>query len=253
MELIGLIAAMPQESAALLRIVKNWKRVTLGPLRGGRFHLLERECLLVTSGMGQSRAMQAARALLAAINPQILVSFGIAGAVEDDLRIGDVVIAGNSYLLEGGATCQHQPLGSLTTPAWEAAEKAVMSEGGRLFAGTAITTRGSQVIMDAIETMPHPILEMETAGIAQVAAEKGIALISIRAISDGPQSPIPFDLESMLDEKYNFRVTKMLWVALRHPRIILQSRRMMKNSRIAADQAAKALVAVLNQPLPILS
>ena len=51
----------------------------------------------------------------------------------------------------------------------------------------------------------HPILEMETAGIAQVAAENGIPLLSIRAISDGPRAPIPFNLGEMMDEDANLR------------------------------------------------
>ena len=94
---------------------------------------------------------------------------------------------------------------------------------------------------------------METAGIAQVAAEMGIPLASIRAISDGPQAPIPFDLEALLDEKYNLRIGKMLMLVLRRPQIIFQSRGMLRNSRIAADHAAKALVAALSQPSAVLS
>ena len=94
---------------------------------------------------------------------------------------------------------------------------------------------------------------METAAIAQVASELGIPLVSIRSVSDGPQSPIPFDLEAILDEKENIRVGKLLEVVFRHPQIIFASRKMIQNSRKAADHAARALVAVLIQPSPILS
>jgi nucleoside phosphorylase len=250
METIGLIAAMPQESEALLRCIKEWKRIALGPFRGVRFRLRDRDCLLVTSGMGLKRAMDGTRTLLAATSPHLLVSFGIAGAVNDDLRIGDVVVAGNSCLLDMGLPGQSRPLASLSKVAWNAAAQVLQPDGARLVAGTAITTHGSQVLLQPLEEMVHPVLEMETAGIAQVAAEMGIPLVSIRSVSDGPQAPIPFDLEVMLDEKYNLRIGKMLMMVLRNPQIIFQSRQMMQNSRKAADHAARAVVAVLSQPSP---
>jgi len=253
METIGLIAAMPQESEALLRCIKEWKRIVLGRFRGVRFQLVDRNCLLVTSGMGLKRAMDATRTLLAGSSPHLLVSFGIAGAVNDDLHIGDVVVAWNTCLLDRGLTGQLQSLASLSEAAWNAAAQVLLPEGARLVVGTAITTRGSQVVPQQLEEMPHPVLEMETAGIAQVAAEIGIPLVSIRSVSDGPQSPIPFDLEAILDEKYNLRIGKLLILVLRRPQIIFQSRQMMKNSRKAADHAARALVAALSQPSPVIS
>jgi hypothetical protein len=89
---------------------------------------------------------------------------------------------------------------------------------------------------------------METAGIAQVAAEKGIPLLSLRAISDGPRAPIPFNLGEMMDADANLHIGRMLKAAVRHPGIILQSRGLMRNSKVAADNAAIALVAALSQP-----
>ncbi|MBE3066051.1 MAG: hypothetical protein IMZ73_01290 [Chloroflexi bacterium] len=253
METIGLVAAMPQESEALLRCVKEWKRTTFGPFRGARFRLMERDCLLVTSGMGLTRAMDATRALLAGSSAHLLVSFGIAGAVNDDLHVGDVVVAGNTCLLDKGLPGQFQSLTSLSEASWNAAAHSLKLVSARLVVGTAITTRGSQVVLQQLEQMTHPVLEMETAGIATVAAEMGIPLVSIRSVSDGPQSPIPFDLESILDEKYNLRIGKLLMMVLRRPQIIFQSRQMIQNSRKAADNAAKALVAALNQPSPVIS
>jgi adenosylhomocysteine nucleosidase len=253
METIGLIAAMTQESQALLRCIQGWERATLGPFRRARFQLADRDCLLLTSGMGLRRAMDGTRALLAAASPHLLVSFGIAGAVDADLRIGDVVVAGSSCLLENGLPGPFRPLTPLSKSAWEAAAQVLQPDGARLVAGTAVTTRGSQVVGKALREIPPPVLEMETAGIAQVAAEMGVPLVSIRSISDGPQSPIPFDLEAMLDENDNFRIGKILVMVLRNPRVIFQSWQMMQNSRKAADHAARALVAVLSQPSPIIS
>jgi adenosylhomocysteine nucleosidase len=253
MATIGMIAAMSQESNALLRCTGVQERTALGPFRCYRFQLPSQNCLLVTSGMGLKRAMQATHALLGAINPQFLVSFGIAGAVQEDLQIGDVVIARNTCVLEKGVPGQFWPLAALSEAAWEAVSQALQPRGARLVYGTAITTRGSQVILQQPEEMAHPVLEMETTGIAQVAAEMGIPLVSIRSVSDGPRAPIPFDLEAMMDEEDNLRIGKMIKMVLRQPRILLQSRQLVQNTRKAAQNAAIALVAALSQPSPVTS
>ena len=253
MEMIGLIAALPLESKALFRYIKKWKRTTIGTYRAYRFQLNDRNCLLVTSGMGLECARDATHALIAGSNLQLLVSFGIAGAVHSDLNIGDVVVARNTCLLKKGLLGQFRSLACLSEEAWNAAVQILQQDDAHLVSGSAITTQGSQAILQVLEEITHPVLEMETTGIAQVASEMGIPLVSIRSVSDGPRSPIPFDLEAILDEKENIRVGKLLGVVFRHPQIIFASRKMIQNSRKAADHAARALVAVLIQPSPILS
>jgi adenosylhomocysteine nucleosidase len=253
METIGLIAAMPQESNALLHRIKHWKRFATGPFRGIRFQVMDRNCSLVTSGMGLKRARDAARTLITLERPQLLVSFGIAGAINEDLSIGDVVIATNACLLDIGLPVKLHTLASLSEAAWNASSQVLQMHATHMVQGTAITTRGSQIDLQQVKEMAHPVLEMETAGIAQIAAEMGVPLISIRSISDGPQSPIPFDLETVLDDKDNLRIGKLLMTIFHSPRIIFQFQRMIRNSRIAADNAVIALVAALSQPSPIIS
>ncbi len=247
METIGLIAAMTQESGALLRCIQGGKPVALGALQGAAFELSGRTCLLVTSGMGVRRAAQAARALVETNTPRLLISFGIAGAVEADLEIGDVILAEAFCRLDQGVPGPLQPLAPWPEAAREAAAQALTGRGARLFAGTAVTTGGSQMTENQLRGLRRPVLEMETAGIAQAAVEKGIPLLSLRAISDGPRAPIPFDLGEMMDDDANLQAGKMLKAVIRHPGILLQSGRMMRNTKIAADNAAAALVAALQK------
>jgi nucleoside phosphorylase len=156
-------------------------------------------------------------------------------------------------VLDRGTPGPLRPLAALSEAAWEAATRVLQADEARLVAGTAVSTRGSQVLGQGIGNMAHPVLEMETAGIAQVAVERGIALLSIRAISDGPRSPLPFDLEAVLDERYNYRMGRMAMVILRHPGILLRGRQLMQNTSIAADHAARALLAALRQPGPVIA
>ncbi len=247
METIGLIAAMTQESDALLRCIEGWKRIALGSFGCKSFILSGRTCLLATSGMGVRRASEAARNLVEKSTPRLLISFGIAGAVETDLEIGDVVAPESVCRLDQGVPGPLLPLAPWPVAAWDAVAQVLGRRGARLLAGTAVTTGGSQVTKNQLREMSHPILEMETAGIAQVAAENGIPLLSLRAISDGPRAPIPFDLGEIMDEDANLQAARMLMTMLRRPGIVLHFRRLMRNTRIAADNAAVALAAALSQ------
>lgn len=253
MEKICLIAAMPQESGAFLHRIRGLSHTRLGPYKGIRFHLTGRNCLLITSGMGLKRAVDAARILLASENPDLLISFGIAGAVHADLQIGDVVIAEKTCLLEKYIPGQLQPLAILSKAALSAVTQVLHPEEAKLVPGTAITTRGSQVLPDYLHGLTNPILEMETIGIAQVAVEMGVPLLSIRSISDGPRAPIPLNLETVMDDNYNFRIGELIRSVFQHPEIVLRTRRMLRNTKKAADHAAMALFAVLNQPSSIIS
>jgi adenosylhomocysteine nucleosidase len=252
MESIGLIAAMNQESDALLRLIKGWKRISLGQFKGARFQSGERNCVLITTGWGRKRAGEATSVLITESKPEVLISFGIAGAVNSDLQIGDVVISSKSCILENDMPGQVRQLESLSDGAWNAANDELSPYKNQLCIGTAVTTHGSQVVLQKDDEFPNPILEMETAGIAQVAANEGIPLVSIRSISDNPQAPIPIDIAAAMDEDDNLLVSKLVSMVFRDPKIVFQWGRMMNNSRIAADNAAMVLFAILRGKSPIL-
>ncbi len=245
---IGLIAAMSQESQALLRRVQGWKRLTINHLPAYSFSVGGRSCVLITSGMGGRRAAEATRSLLENTHPLAIVSFGIAGAVEADLDIGDVVLAVSCYSWDGATLGECTPLAPWPQEAVEKAAQALSPNSRRVFEGVAVSTGNSQAGEGQLGNLPHPVLEMETAGIAQVAAEYASPLYSLRAISDGPRAPIPLDLGEIMDEDSNLRLGRMLRAVIRQPGIVLQGRQMLHNTGVAASSAAIALVAILSLP-----
>ena len=245
MKTIGLIAAMEQESQALRRMMKGWKRVRVGKYRGFQLEISDQTWVLVTSGMGLRRAKEAAQTLVEAVSPQILVSFGIAGAVETTLNIGDVINAEAVCLLDGENLGEQSSLGEWPEASREAMARELPKRGARFIYGTAVTTGGTQYLSDPSQLLPHPILEMETAGIAEVARGYGIPLFSLRAISDGPGAPIPVNLGEMMDEDANLQVGRLLKTLVGHPGLLFRSLPMLRNTRIAEDNAAIAVGAAL--------
>ncbi len=249
MDYVGLLSAIPQESHALLRCLHGSQQFRHRSLNGKSMEISGQTCLLVTSGMGARRAGEAARKLVEIFAPRVLISFGIAGAVEGDLKIGDVVISQAVCRLDQGKPGPLLPLAVWSEAAQQAAAQALSTRGARLFTGIAMTTTGPQALEYKPGELPHPILEMETYGIAQVAAEAGIPLVSMRAISDGPGSPMPFDLGEMMDKDANLRLGRLLIAIARYPGIVSQLGGMARNTRIAADHAAAALLAAIGQTI----
>src|SRR3972149_5726330 len=100
MEPIGFVAAMSQEVRPFLRRVGKWEHAALGTFPGYRFRLFDLDYVLVECGIGLRRATDATHALVAAARPHLLVSFGVAGAVQNDLQVGDVVLVHDACLLD---------------------------------------------------------------------------------------------------------------------------------------------------------
>jgi adenosylhomocysteine nucleosidase len=248
MKTIGLIAAMPSESQALLGKVQGARLIKSGSFKSARFIIGNQECILVTSGMGMRRAEEATRWLLQELHPASLISFGIAGAVRADIRIGDVILATRNSILENNRLTESMPLSELSTETWKVVCKDLETEHIQAFHGIAITTRGSQ-ISECPPDWENPILEMETAGILKAAKASQTPLISLRSISDGPNDPIPLDLGEAMDGNGNLRMGVLFRMVLKHPEILLKAGPMMKNSRIAADHAARAVLALLQQEI----
>lgn len=242
-----MIAAMAQESKALIHYVEQYKRIAIGPYHGYSFVLAGRNCIVITSGMGVRRASQAAQNLMEKASLRLLISFGIAGAIEADLEIGDVVLVKAVCRLENGVIGPSLPLEPWPDAAREVMAQALASQRSSLFTGTAVTTSGSQPFEYKTSEMRHPVLEMETAGIAQVAAQKGIPLLALRAISDGPRAPLPVDVSMVMDDDANLKVGRMLATLIRNPRLIIAWGGIRRNSQVASDNAALALLAGLSQ------
>ena len=251
MDTIGLIAAMSSESKALLRKIKQTRQIRVGTFKKTSFHIADHDCVLVTSGIGVKRAAAAARHLIELHHPVYLISFGIAGAVRKDLQIGDVIMATLNCTLEKSLLDSFQPLSGLTDSTRQAVKRALEIHRARFLSGTAITTRGNQLAVEQSRELANPILEMETAGILQASKESNTPIVVIRSISDGPLAPLPLELEKVMDEENNFLPGRLILAVLKDPRLLFRSGQMLKNSRMAADNAALAVITVLNQVLPV--
>src|SRR5438309_746379 len=89
MNRIAIVAALERE---ILPLVRHW-RVCEREYAGHRFRFFESEhAVLVCGGIGANAARRATEAVIAAYAPKIVYSAGFAGALNQELKIGDVIV-----------------------------------------------------------------------------------------------------------------------------------------------------------------
>ncbi len=238
---MAIVVAMRMEEKALLKLIGRHHAGRLGRLRTWSFEAGPCQCVLVRSGMGMEPARKATRALAESVRPGLLVSFGIAGAVGEGIAVGDIVAGERCCAWENRRLGPAFPLARLSETAQQAATRAAEACGARFFRGTILTVRGIHPAPPAPgETA---VVEMETAAIAEEAAARGIPLVSLRAVSDTPREPIPFEMNG--GEEFHVQPLVLLGAILRDPRNIRRLLRLKRNSGRAARNLAQTVNAVL--------
>src|SRR5919201_6233493 len=92
----GIVAALERELQPLLRRCERMRTAA-------DFAFFEfRNAVVVCGGIGKSAATKAGRAIVETYRPEILVSAGFAGAVRADLKVADLLLAGEVMDTESG-------------------------------------------------------------------------------------------------------------------------------------------------------
>jgi len=186
-----IMAALPQEVRPFLRRVQARPRRDLGlpawDWEGGA-------AVVALSGMGPAAARRAAETLISRCRPELLVSMGFGGALVPGLATGDVVLGeafwhynpGTRELKAGGRPPAPRPLARL--------RQALKTAGFTAVIASLVTT--SRIIHkkdqgEPLTVLPHPVLDLETGVLAELAAAHNLPFLSLRAITDTAGEEIP--------------------------------------------------------------
>lgn len=193
------------------------ERFTQGTIDG-------RPVVLGTVGVGKVNAAMVAALAIDHFDPHLLIFTGVAGAVDPELGIGDVIVAewvvqhdagvvdeGGFHVYQAGHVPFFNPterLGHRPSPEVLARARSVAASTGlapvlgrvpRLTVG-AVATGDRFIQSDGERRRLHESLgvhavEMEGAAVAQVAEHLGVDWVVVRAVSDlaGADSAIDFD------------------------------------------------------------
>ena len=236
---IGVVAAMPQEIAPLLRRIGGYRRERAAGFNLYRFAIAGVPVTLIESGMGPRHAAAATAALIQHAAPSCLLNFGFAGGVLQGTAVGDLVLAQQVRFLEDGRLNDvPQPDSALSRRVVQALAAAPVTLRLGSFITAAVITE-KKALSGLLETgMEHPVLEMETAALLRVASAAGIPVVALRGISDAADEELGFSLEEFCDAQLRIRVARVLRTIACKPWIIPQLIRLSGNTRLAGGDLA---------------
>lgn len=209
---IAIFGAVKEEIAGIKHAMNISDHVRLGKTSAWPGKWGKQNIVLVRSGVGRQRAGDAALQVINRFQPKVLISTGYAGAVQPELNVGDLVIADS--ILE--AKEKYFP-----DPDWLGRARGIFCpDGVKVVVGGLLTV--DSVVHDPAgkrelgESYSVQAVEMETSAIAKVAEEKGLPLLSIRAISDRLDQEL-LDSSSFLGSDGEISTLKAGWYVLTHP------------------------------------
>jgi len=232
---IAVLFAVPQEMTPLARLLPP---AAEGPpalkLPAALRASGDRQVLLVTGGMGGRRAAEAAAAIIRAWRPELLVMAGVAGALAEDLAVGDVIAADAVYTSDEALAPSLVPAGVLHP-----------HRTGPLLSldRVLVTADEKRAAHQSIARRPRPLaVEMETAAVARVAGEHGVPWAAVRAVSDTAGESLPLDFNRLRTPDGDLPVSRVAVAAITHPRSIPGLIRLGGNTAAASKSLAAFLV-----------
>ena len=198
--MIGIIGAMEDEVAQLKKNMEIEETTEVASLSFCRGKLSGREIVVVRSGIGKVNAAICTQILVDQFHVDVIINTGIAGSLDAEIDIGDIVISTDAVEHDMDASIFGDPIGqipqmdtfsfpadeSLVRLAKEVNEKAnpdVHTWIGRVVSGDQFVSSGEKK-EQLIRVFDAKCTEMEGAAIAHAAYLNKISCVIIRAISD---------------------------------------------------------------------
>ena len=207
--MIGIIGAMDEEVAILkesMEVQDTMERAGITFVKG---IMSGKEVVVVRSGIGKVNMGICAQILIDCFGVDTLINTGVAGSLDADINIGDIVISTDAVQHDMDVSMLGDPVGqiprmdTLSFPADEELVKKAVAANEKanpdIHTFTGRVASGDQFISDKevkerIVSLFHPMcVEMEGAGIAQAAYLNKVSYVIIRAISDKADNSATMD------------------------------------------------------------
>ncbi len=240
---VGIVAALKLELNPLASRLDRLKKYTGGDFtfRGG--FLRDIRIATVESGAGRKRAERATHALLDAHQPEWLLSVGFAGALNDTLRVGDIVVANRIVPSQAPAGTEEAGLKiNIKMPADEARGVYV----GRLVTAPHIVQTIAEKRELATRTGAMAV-DMESLAVAEVCRDRKVKFIAVRVISDDCSADLPSEVLSVLGGTGSIRAGAIVGALWKRPSSYQDLWRLRQNATRAGERLALFLSSMLRQ------
>lgn len=232
--MIGIIGAMQEEVDSILGLLTDSKSHRLGGRIFTKGKFLNQDVIVVYSRVGKASAASTATTLINHFGVEMMVFTGTAGAVDETLHVGDIVIGDQCIQHDMDASplfpkfeipltnqSYFASCDKLVTKAFNAAEqflaedfKSMVSDAiqkefkiqqpavkiGTIASGDQFISCPDKIKQFKIEIDNLLAVEMEGAAVSQICAEYEIPCVIIRTISDNANEHAPMDFNRFLTE-----------------------------------------------------
>ena len=203
----AIVAALSRE---LKPLVESWEQTEI-KFQGKAFRVFEKQThgrqdgeqknlVAVAGGIGSRAAKLAARAMVATYRPTVLMSAGLAGAINSSLKIGCIVTP-DAVIDAKGKNKYRCILGS-----------SLIAEGVLVSADEIADEKVKQRLGNDFQALA---VDMEATAVAEVAKDAGIGFGCVKAISDEASFPM-LPLNQFVSSEGEFQTNRFAaWVSLR--------------------------------------
>lgn len=231
--MIAVTFALPAESSEFLRRLNNKSRSARNGIQTISGKIDSREVEVLHTGVGEKICRERLAKFLDNQRFQTLISTGFAGALTDEPRVGDLLLARNfstvnvNKAVSSFSTLPIRVADLLTVPA---------------------LIDSSEERNDTARTSGAAAIDMETEFIARICAEHGVPLLSLRVITDAPREPFPAPAHVLFDiEHQRIPMGALTLFFLMHPNRISQLIQFARRIAHARKILANALITTVNQ------
>jgi len=212
MSKIAIMGAMPEEVAPIVSKLDNMKKTVYAANTYYEGSYNGQDIVVAYSKIGKVFATLTATVLIEKFGCELLLFSGVAGAISDDLQIGDLIIAKGLCQHDLDITAFGHPFGYVpegevciaTDEKLRTIAKEVAKQKGLTLKEGIIAT-GDQFVANEErkkwigDTFKADALEMEGASVAVVCSSLNVPFFILRAISDSADMDASFNFDEFLE------------------------------------------------------
>ncbi|MEY2563680.1 MAG: adenosylhomocysteine nucleosidase [Verrucomicrobiota bacterium] len=234
--MIGITFALPAESSEFVGLLQNRSVNSRDGVESIRGRIHGKSVAVLHTGVGEKVCRPQIETFLRRQEFEYLISAGFAGALEEELQVGHLLIAENF--------ASPALLGS---PQLDFAEET-------LFLGKLVTARRVTDSKRDREWLAKDsgaaAVDMETECIAAACAARNVPMLSLRVISDTPAQPLPAPSKVLFDlEKQKTNYLRLAAYVATHPSAFTRLNSFRQQIGIARNSLTNALEKILRAKL----
>lgn len=232
----GIVSAMAIESQAVLKILKNSRKLSVPAGAAWQGTVSGRQVYLFQCGIGSESPARVLANCLNSFPVDKLLICGLSGSLNPDLKTGETFSCERVYW---------QASGEILNCSWRLDSNNLPSPAPLLLTCSSplITKEEKQAAAQATGAW---LVDMESFALVKLAHELHLPVGVLRSVCDDFQTSLPAEVSALLKADGNLNVKSLLCSFIKRPSMIHELLSMQKQSRAALNALSQSLQSLLD-------